>query len=286
MRRVVTGEELAQLYNPDPFAMPRWRAPVYRTPFGIILVAKLVKLLGLDGPDDRPASAGRQRPGAGRGDVGQARLGHPRRPGPGRRRHADRLAVVLAGLVLPVGRPPGPGHVAGLVLPAPLGRGNDDRRGGALVTAFEDRLRWRFLVFLERLLKSRRMHNWIARYLREEVHTNPELEAHVPWMLAEMRRTDTRAVVEAGRALRDFDARPFASTIDVPAAMVITTDDHVVRPVKQRALADAVRARVFEIRADHDATMAVSRPFASLTAEAVEAVCREAAEDSSARRLA
>ena len=46
MRRVVTGEELAQLYNPDPFAMPRWRAPVYRTPLGIILVAKLFKLLG------------------------------------------------------------------------------------------------------------------------------------------------------------------------------------------------------------------------------------------------
>jgi len=153
-------------------------------------------------------------------------------------------------------------------------------------TAFEDRLRWRALVFLERLLKSRRMHNWIARYLREEVHTNPELEAHVPWMLAEMRRTDTRAVVEAGRALRDFDARPFASTIAVPAAMVITTADHVVRPVKQRALAAAVNAQVFEIRADHDATMAVSGQFASLTADAVAAVCRAAGEGSSARRLA
>jgi DNA segregation ATPase FtsK/SpoIIIE, S-DNA-T family len=46
MRRVVTGEELAQIYNPDPFAMPRWRSPVYRTPFGIILVAKFFKLLG------------------------------------------------------------------------------------------------------------------------------------------------------------------------------------------------------------------------------------------------
>ena len=46
MRRVVTGEELAQLYNPDPFAMPRWRAPVYRTPFGIILVVKFARLLG------------------------------------------------------------------------------------------------------------------------------------------------------------------------------------------------------------------------------------------------
>ena len=45
MRRVVTGEELAQIYNPDPFAMPRWRAPVYRTPFGIILAAKLARLL-------------------------------------------------------------------------------------------------------------------------------------------------------------------------------------------------------------------------------------------------
>ena len=46
MRKVVTGEELAQLYNPDPFAMPRWRAPVYRTPFGIILLAKFARLLG------------------------------------------------------------------------------------------------------------------------------------------------------------------------------------------------------------------------------------------------
>src|ERR1700750_3518950 len=45
MRRVVTGEELAQIYNPDPFAMPRSRAPVYRTPVGIMLVAKLIKLL-------------------------------------------------------------------------------------------------------------------------------------------------------------------------------------------------------------------------------------------------
>jgi len=46
MRRVVTGEELAQLYNPDPFAMPRWRSPVYRTPLGIILAVKFARLLG------------------------------------------------------------------------------------------------------------------------------------------------------------------------------------------------------------------------------------------------
>jgi S-DNA-T family DNA segregation ATPase FtsK/SpoIIIE len=46
MRKVVTGEQVAQLYNPDPFAMPRWRSPVYRTPLGIILAVKFFKLLG------------------------------------------------------------------------------------------------------------------------------------------------------------------------------------------------------------------------------------------------
>jgi hypothetical protein len=45
MRKVVTGEQVAQLYKRDPFALPMWRAPVYQTPFGIILVVKLARLL-------------------------------------------------------------------------------------------------------------------------------------------------------------------------------------------------------------------------------------------------
>jgi S-DNA-T family DNA segregation ATPase FtsK/SpoIIIE len=45
MRRVVTGEQIAQIYNPDPFARPIWRAPVYQTPAGIIALAQLVRLL-------------------------------------------------------------------------------------------------------------------------------------------------------------------------------------------------------------------------------------------------
>ena len=152
--------------------------------------------------------------------------------------------------------------------------------------AREDRFRWRMLMFLEGILRSRRLRSWIARYLREEAFANPDLEPYVPWMLAEMRRTDPRAIVEAGLALRDFDARPFAPSIDVPAAGVITTADRVVRPVKQRALASAVRATTFEIAADHDATMAAAIPFAAVTVEAVEAVRRAAGEGSSARRLA
>ena len=50
MRRVVTGEEIAQLRNPDPFAVPAWRSPVYRTPLWIVaivhfawMIARLVR---------------------------------------------------------------------------------------------------------------------------------------------------------------------------------------------------------------------------------------------------
>jgi DNA segregation ATPase FtsK/SpoIIIE, S-DNA-T family len=46
MRRVITGEQVAQLYNRDPFALPIWRAPVYRTPAGLILLVQLARLLG------------------------------------------------------------------------------------------------------------------------------------------------------------------------------------------------------------------------------------------------
>ena len=35
MRKVITGEQVAQLYNRDPFALPVWRAPVYQTPAGV-----------------------------------------------------------------------------------------------------------------------------------------------------------------------------------------------------------------------------------------------------------
>ena len=46
MRKVITGEQLARLSNPDPFALPAWRAPVYRTPLGFVLLIQLTRLTG------------------------------------------------------------------------------------------------------------------------------------------------------------------------------------------------------------------------------------------------
>ena len=45
MRKVITGEQVAQLYNRDPFALPVWRAPIYQTPAGFILLVQLARLL-------------------------------------------------------------------------------------------------------------------------------------------------------------------------------------------------------------------------------------------------
>jgi hypothetical protein len=45
MRDLVTGEYLAQVRNPDPFAAPAWRSPVYRTPAWIIGIVQLGRSL-------------------------------------------------------------------------------------------------------------------------------------------------------------------------------------------------------------------------------------------------
>jgi S-DNA-T family DNA segregation ATPase FtsK/SpoIIIE len=44
--RNVTGEQFAQVDNPDPFAAPVWRSPVYRTPELVIWIVRLIRLLG------------------------------------------------------------------------------------------------------------------------------------------------------------------------------------------------------------------------------------------------
>jgi S-DNA-T family DNA segregation ATPase FtsK/SpoIIIE len=44
-KRQVAGQPLAQVGNPDPFAVPVWRSPVYQTPHVVIWPVQLVRLL-------------------------------------------------------------------------------------------------------------------------------------------------------------------------------------------------------------------------------------------------
>src|SRR5437763_15475036 len=45
MRKVITGEQVAQLYNRDPYALPVWRAPVYQTPAIVTITVQLYRLI-------------------------------------------------------------------------------------------------------------------------------------------------------------------------------------------------------------------------------------------------
>jgi S-DNA-T family DNA segregation ATPase FtsK/SpoIIIE len=45
MPRYISGEQLAQVDNPDPFASPVWRSPVHRTPEGLILLVQFFRTI-------------------------------------------------------------------------------------------------------------------------------------------------------------------------------------------------------------------------------------------------
>jgi 3-oxoadipate enol-lactonase len=71
------------------------------------------------------------------------------------------------------------------------------------------------------------------------------------WLLSELKRHNPKDTAEAGRELGRFDSRPWLRSVDVPAAMVLTARDDAVSPAKQRELADAIGATVFEVPLDH-----------------------------------
>jgi pimeloyl-ACP methyl ester carboxylesterase len=136
-----------------------------------------------------------------------------------------------------------------------------------------ERVVWAFLRWLRILFKLGPPRRAVERYLRDAIESCPEIEPVRGWLMGEMRRGDPVAVHEAGLALGRYDARSFAPDLGVPAAVVVTTRDRLVRPRKQRALAAAVHAvATVEIAADHDASLVQPGPFAAAVTRAVGAV--------------
>jgi len=74
------------------------------------------------------------------------------------------------------------------------------------------------------------------------------------WGLQELTRNDASAVLEAGWALGRFRSHGWVGGVDVPTAVVVTTEDQVVPPDRQRRLAAAIPgAVVVEVDGDHGA---------------------------------
>lgn len=135
--------------------------------------------------------------------------------------------------------------------------------------ARRERWMWKGIGFVEYFFRSRFSSSMVDRWLREAVFVQPALAEHRAWFKGELRRGDAADIAHAGRALGEYDARPFAGDVDVPTAVLVTTKDRLVRPAKQRALAKATRAETLELVADHDAPFINGKEFGDATRDAV-----------------
>lgn len=134
---------------------------------------------------------------------------------------------------------------------------------------WRERISWRVLPAMGAALRSWTYPRFMRRFLEKMLDEHHPLATYVPWIRGEMSRHDPTAVVDAGRALGDYDARPWASSLGVPAASLVTTKDRLVKPVKQRALAAELDATIVELPADHLGSWELPDAFAAATVELV-----------------
>ena len=135
-----------------------------------------------------------------------------------------------------------------------------------------ERLMWRLLPALGTPLRSWTQPAVLRRGVDYVIDDSSDLAHHRRWIVAETMRNEPRVMVQAGRALSRYDAREWAPSLDVPAGILISTKDRLVRPRKQRELARALNARVLEVPMDHLGALEVPDQFASATVELVSSV--------------
>lgn len=161
-----------------------------------------------------------------------------------------------------------------------LARAHPDLVSGLVVqaTALEwratlrERLVWRLLPVMGVALRSWTQPLALRKGTDFLLDETSALWPHRRWIVAEAMRNEPRVMIEAGKALSRYDAREWAPMIGVPAAMLISTKDRLVKPRKQRRLAEALNAKVLEVDMDHLGALERPAQFASATVELVSSV--------------
>jgi pimeloyl-ACP methyl ester carboxylesterase len=92
------------------------------------------------------------------------------------------------------------------------------------------------------------------------------------WLESELMRHSARDVAEAGRELGRFDSRPWLKRLQVPAAVVLTSRDDLVPPKKQRELAQALEADIYDAPIRHIQVTTAGAKFNQPLLRALEAV--------------
>jgi 3-oxoadipate enol-lactonase len=131
-----------------------------------------------------------------------------------------------------------PDVVSGLILSATAQHWQDP----------QTRRYWRLMRILGLMLSLAPFKTWRWGFQRVGIPDNER----TAWLLSELTRGSARDLAEAGRELGRFDSRPWLGPLKVPAAVVITTRDDAVSPRKQRELAAALGAQVFEAPINHN----------------------------------
>jgi 3-oxoadipate enol-lactonase len=93
--------------------------------------------------------------------------------------------------------------------------------------------------------------------------------ATAAWARAQLRRTPLGTALSAVQAVCEFTSHSWISQVDVPAAVVVTTRDHIVPAARQRKLAAAIPgASVHEVNADHAVCITAPQVFAQVLLQA------------------
>ena len=135
-----------------------------------------------------------------------------------------------------------------------------------------ERTRWkigRVVSPVFRLLTTPRL---IDRYIKGKIPRASSAAILRPWLVSEIRRNDSWTMNQAGRALSKHDARPWAATLGVPTASIVTSRDSLVAPNKQQALAQATQATVIEIDGDHLVNWQKPELFTAAVVDAIRQV--------------
>jgi 3-oxoadipate enol-lactonase len=90
------------------------------------------------------------------------------------------------------------------------------------------------------------------------------------WAAAELSRGSSRDIAEAGRELGRFDGRSWLGALAVRSAVIVTADDDLVPPRKQRELAALLDAPVHEVPGSHTAITFRAEPFAVALCRALD----------------
>lgn len=141
-----------------------------------------------------------------------------------------------------------------------------------------ERWRWRFVGLLELGVRLGAGDRLVTRLAADWGRVDDRFAPYSSWLAGEFSRTLPRTMREAGKELSRFDARPWAESLGVPAAMVVTESDSLVPVRRQRALAAALGAPVLPLPgADHDVPITDIDAFADAIHRGVELVAPEIA---------